>query len=417
VLTAPHYSPPNDLLRVEALRTGPSVLAAGGALVVATFLEWAPGEPPGLVASLLAPLSASHGVDVRPIRAAGKRRWFATPSPHARHLVARHRFLVEIRAGATGLRFERPADDDVEREVVVPLARLIGDGARRAEVRAGLDGGTCGAWDKNALAEIADAADVAALERLCRAVAKGSFVLERPVPFRLLDGCRFGEASCLAAHGAIVDAAGGVRPCARGAPVGRITDDDAAMRARMRGLADELAARRGCAGCSAQAMCSRCAFPFVVDEARYCELIRAHAATLPRVHKLVRILNQRWPDAVSVDDLRIKVAPGAPLLLARFRPDAAGAPTDEQLRVIPERFRAWGCVYLIAPGERAALEIDHNRFFYTLDIRPDLADVAELAIDGLPRAALYAYAGHRRVGPRHVDALVAEMYVWLQSIG
>ncbi|HKA88561.1 MAG TPA: methyltransferase [Haliangiales bacterium] len=416
ILTAPHYAPPNDLLRVEALRAGPAAIAPGGAMVVATYLEWGPGEQPGIVASVLAPLAEGCAVDVRPIRAASKRRWHTQPVPHAPHLVGRHRFLVEIRPGASGLRFERPADDDVERETVVPLARLVGANARRAEVRAGLDEANSGTWDRNVLAEIAGENDVRALERLLQAMAKGSFVLDAPIPFRLLDACRFGEKPCLSAHGAIVDAAGGVRPCVRGAAVGRTTDRDADMQARMRELADELAARRGCAECPARKVCSRCAFPFVVDEARYCDLVRAHAPALPRLHKLLHILTQRWPDAVRAGELRVKVFPGAPLMAARFRPEAPEAQPDEQLRAVPEQFRAWGGFFVVVPGERAAIEIEQRAWYYTLSIRPDLADVAELAIDGMPRAALYAYAAHRRIGPTRVDLLVAQMYVWLQSL-
>ncbi len=417
ILTAPHYSPPNDLLRVEAMRACLPLIAPGGALVLATFLEWAPGEEPGILASVLTPLADSYSVDVRPLRASSKRRWFTRPVPHAPHLVARHRFLVEIRPGATGLRFERPAEDDVEREVVVPLSRLIGANARRAAVRAELDDTTSGTWDRHTVAEIAGEDDVRALERLLQAVAKGSFVLDAPVPFRLLDACRFGDKPCLSGHGAIVDAGGGVRPCSRGAAVGRTTDRDADMQARMQALADELAARRGCAACPARNVCSRCAFPFALDEARYCDLVRAHAPALPRLHKLLRILTQRWSDAIHADELRIKVAPGSPLMAARFRPEAPDAQPDEQLRVVPEQFRAWGGFFIVIPGERAAIEIEQDAWYYTLSIRPDLADVAELALDGLSRAALYAYAAHRRLGPTHVDLLVAHMYVWLQSIG
>jgi radical SAM protein with 4Fe4S-binding SPASM domain len=416
ILTAPHYSPPQDLLRVEALRTGPAAIAPGGALVVATFLEWAPGEEPGVLASLLTHLTESHGVDVRPLHAAGKRRWFCQPVPHPPHIPARHRFLVEIRTGATGLRFQRPPEEDIEREVVVPLSRLIGAGARRAEVRAGLDPTNSGAWDKYAVAEIAGEDDVVALERFLRAVAKGSFILDLPIPFRLLDGCRFGEKPCLAAHGAIVDRAGGVRPCSRGAAVGRVTDTDEEMQQRMQALADELAPRRGCAECPARDVCSRCAFPFVVDEARYCDLVRAHAPALPRVHKLLRVLTQLWPDAVTAGELRVKLAPGSPLMTARSRPEAPGAHPDEQLLVIPELFRRWGAFFLVMPERRAAIDIEHDGWFYTLGIRTEMADVAELAIDGMPRAALRACAAQRRIGPKRVDLLVAQMYVWLQSI-
>ena len=416
ILTTPHYAPPDDLLRVETLRTGPAHVSATGSLVVATFLEHGPGEPPGVLASLLAPLAANARIDVRPIPAAIKRRWFTTPTPHPPHASARHRYLVEIRPGGPpGLHAEAPTEGEVEREALIPLSRLIGGGARRAEVRATLDDKTSGAWDRNVLGEIGDAADLAALDRLLGAVARGSVVLPTPIPFRLLDGCRWGERPCTRAHGAIVDTLGGVRPCSRGAAVGNIADSNQGFQARMQELHRELVARRGCPTCSAREVCSQCAFPFVVDEAHYCDLIRAHAPALPRLHALLSVLTQRWSGAVGSGELRVKLARGAPRVAARFRPDAEGE-SDHQIATISERFAELGAMLLFAPGERAGIEIEGASWFYSLDIDPGLADLAELAIDGIPREGLHAYAGHRRIGASRVDRLVLETYLWFQSL-
>jgi SAM-dependent methyltransferase len=416
ILTAPHYAPPHDLLRVETLRAGPAHVGATGSLVVATFLEHGPGEPAGVIASLLAPLAATARIDIRPIPAAIKRRWFTTPTPHPPHLSARHRYLVEIRPGGPpGLHAQDAAEAEIEREALVPLSRLIGAGARRAEVRATLDDKTSGAWDRNVLGEIGDAADLTALERLLGAVARGSVVLPTPIPFRLLDGCRWGERPCTRAHGAIVDTGGGVRPCSRGAAVGNITDSNQEFQARMQDLHRELVARRGCPTCSAGDVCSQCAFPFVVDEAHYCDLIRAHAAELPRLHALLSVLTQRWSGAVRSGELRAKLARGAPRVAARFRPHSEGA-SDPQIAAISERFAELGAMLLFVPGERAGIEIEGASWLYSLDIDPGLADLAELAIDGISREGLHAYAGHRRIGASRVDRLVLETHLWFQSL-
>ncbi len=94
-MIAPHYGGAADMLRVETLRDGPTVLAPGGTLVVATFLE-SEGDHVGLV-DLLTPMAqAGAQVSVRPYHATQKERWFTRPDPAVAGMVGRARYLIEI---------------------------------------------------------------------------------------------------------------------------------------------------------------------------------------------------------------------------------------------------------------------------------------------------------------------------------
>ena len=127
------------------------------------------------------------------------------------------------------------------------------------------------------------------------------------------------------------------------------------------------------------------------------------------------MLTQRWSGAVRSGELRANLARGAPRVAARFRPESAG-PSDPQIAAISERFAELGAMLLFVPGERAGIEIEGSSWLYSLDIDPGRADLAELAIDGISREGLHAYAGHRRIGASRADRLVLETYLWFQSL-
>ena len=270
VLTAPHYGRVFDQLRLEVLVDGPAHLADGGLLALATQLEWEGEDGPlAAVEALLAPLFRDGAaVTVRPIEAAEKRDWFTAvrvDEPIA-GLVSHARFLVTVAPSGRSLTVERPADPPRRR--CAPLAR----------------------FSPGATAVISTDDDVSRLRALLASLDAG----EDPgaLPAALLDGCRFGERSCVAdgadgAAGAILDAAGGVRPCAHGGVVASARDSLATLRAALRARAEEAFARRGCERCAARAWCSRCLFPAPLDEAAYCELMRASGTALPRLHRLL----------------------------------------------------------------------------------------------------------------------------------
>jgi 2-polyprenyl-3-methyl-5-hydroxy-6-metoxy-1,4-benzoquinol methylase len=311
ILTAPHYGRTFDQLRLEVLCGSLSHLSPRGTLVLATALEWEEGAPLGVESALALLVAAGATVAVAPIDDASKRGWFtvavsAEPVPR---LVSRHRFTVAVTAtaGPGALRIERPARRPGDEVAHVPLARL--------------------AHRPHAVAAIVDGEDLAALRRLLGVLEAPDARLEAP-PVRLLDACRFGERACARAAGAILDAAGDVRPCTHGGALARV---DTTLRALADALAAEARAaevRRGCAHCPAQPVCSRCLFPGPLDEPAYCALMRAHADALPRLHRLLDALQRlRWP-------------PG-PLRLRRWPRVLDGEAPDPALARDWDRCQAW----------------------------------------------------------------------------
>jgi hypothetical protein len=177
------------------------------------------------------------------------------------------------------------------------------------------------------------------LSSLLAQLAAPEITLVAPLPALLLDACRYGARSCVAprgqAAGAILDVAGGVRPCAHGQPLGRAEDSLATLVDAQRAAAKAAAERRGCAGCSARDVCSRCLFPagFVAesaaggaspDDGAYCDFIRAQRNGLPRLRRLVETLARLDRAGVS-----------APVTIQRWPrrawspPSSAGALADE----------------------------------------------------------------------------------------
>ena len=405
VVGAPHYTGPADLLRVEALRSGSSCVAPNGALFIATFLEWAEGERPGVVESLLRPLAETGaGVRVAPIRSPRKRRWFTTPAPFFAGAVARHRFTIEIRPdGPGGLALELPGDEDVERQPIVPLARLVGPRADRPGLRAELGGQPAPA------ATVMQEDDVAALEALLRQCATGVLTIDDPLAFTLVDACRFGARACTEAHGAIVDAAGGVRPCLHGRVVSDVLTSSAEHQRAMHALRVAIEERRGCARCSAQAYCSRCVFGGPLDEARFCDFMRRHAHGLPLLHLVLHALTM-CPQLAHARVLRAKLGPSPRLIAAAFRPFLAAAGEPDPLLARVQRAAVRRGVLMIRSDDRAALA-DGQRM--PLEVPVETLALVELMIEGAARPTLYAYALRRELHPAEVDATISMLCHWL----
>ena len=417
-LTAPHYTRVADQLRLEALRAVPAVIAPGGRAVVATFLEWE-GDGPLAAAEMLLGAQAASGLDitVTPIASPVKRAWFTVAAPDEDDgalpgLVSRHRFLVTYRHAGTmkgRLLIERPLTEATVLQRYVSLGRL--DPARPARRPA-----------RGALAVIRDEIDLEALEALILAVRDGVVTLDGAVPAGLLDACRFGGVPCVSdrvidgAAGAILDRGGGVRPCAHGRPVGTVDDTMAELVVRYRLEAVRAAERRGCATCPAEPRCSRCLFPHVVDEARYCDLIRAWVDELPGLHRLLAILAELGDRPTPV---RIKLRRAAPLVAATGRPPPSpsrGDGLEDEVRSLALR---WG-------KARAALVVDglgRCTIFCSDGARPRnrpvaaaVAAVAELVGDGMTAAELRGYAALEGIAAGGVEAALGTLDTMLPRL-
>jgi 2-polyprenyl-3-methyl-5-hydroxy-6-metoxy-1,4-benzoquinol methylase len=387
VLTAPHYGRTADQLRLEVLRGSLAHLRPGGSLCLATALEW--DEPGRLgVGSVLEPLVAAGAmVTVEPIRAALKREWFAAAcalEPMGR-LVSRHRFMVTVAAptGAGGRQSIRwPAADDLRELPHVPLARL----SRGSE----------------AIAGVVDGGDVGRLRQILDALRAPEAVLEPPLPTRLLDGCRFGLRRCVGekgAAGAIVDARGEVRPCTHGGAVARAEDPQRVVVERLEALAREAEARRGCPSCPAREVCSRCLFPTPLDEGAYCDLVRAHAAELPLLHRLVSTVNY-------LPDLTV------PLTVHRWPRPSTPAPHadhDERLVAIARRWNG-AAAWTVAASEVWMLFFLRDGNLQMGGLDESTALVGERIADGWGWRALEALAREQRLGPRAVERALPRLH-------
>jgi len=377
ILTAPHYGRIFDQLRLEVLTDGPRCLAPGGRLGLATQLEWQ-ADGPLAAEHLLRPL-AERGARVRvePIVSTVKREWFKLARGEDPHLVSRHRFLITVEngAGPGALDVARPALDAIPVEEFVPLARLLGGGAREGRVTA----------------TVATADDFARLGALADALGAPDATLDGPLPSALLDACRFGARACVghgAAAGAILDAAGGVRPCTHGGVVARAEDPLARVDENLRALAAAAAARRGCAACPAEDTCSRCLFPAACDETAYCDFIRSNVRRLPILHRLL--------DTLAV--LARADALAAPLAVRRWPRRAWSIddvpPSGDDLRNLERRWNQ-SETWTIASGEGAFL-------FWLVDdrlrhaaVEPPAAALGGRIADGATRAELETFAQSR----------------------
>jgi SAM-dependent methyltransferase len=391
VLSAPHYGREADLLRVEMLREGVAHVAPGGALFVVTFLEWQAADLSrvGVVEQLLRPLAErGAAVTVRPLPRGARSRWFRVPtSDDDPRVPSRHRFAIEIRPdGPAGLDVRLPGEHELEREHVVPLARL----SRRG--------------DALTTATVTTPDDRAALEALLAQLATGTLRVD--APFFLLEACRWGAARCSAAHGAIVDSAG-VRPCTHGEPVGTIADTARSFHARMERELAAVEQRRGCATCPARGSCSRCLFPSS-DEATYCATVIRHHARLPLLHRALRLC---WPHA-GARRLALKLAPGGPLVAAHHRP-----PSVQDHELAPIAAWVWASTgTLLVADDAAFLHLSHDFEQAPLELTLEAAELVELLLDGCSPESLRAYADARGFGggaPGLIDALVAVVAGWV----
>jgi hypothetical protein len=259
-----------------------------------------------------------------------------------------------------------PPTDSQPTERVVPLARL------RAP----------------STAAVVTRDDGAALRALLEALALPDAELPS-VPTALVDACRFGARSCASAAGALVDVEGAVRPCTHGGEVARAEHSLAELSARLQALAGEAEARRGCASCAARPVCSQCLFPTPFDEASYCELIRAHAATIPHLHRLL-------DGSARLGGLR------APIRVERWpRPSSSATPAW------PELTRRWNqrALWIVRDGDRIslwgspALEV----------IDAQLAWLGARVGDGADAAEVEATRAAAGVSPRRLRALVERL--------
>ncbi len=392
ILTAPHYGRVYNQLRVQVLRDGSAYLNPDGKLLLATVMEWeAPGVLP-IVKVLDQRLPADVAVAVRPIESALKRTWFWTArSPDADadaaslpRIPSEHRFLVELHRLPDG-QASRPS------AIAWPEAPLVRDFVPLHRLLAGPEA-------PSGRGVLVDRRDVERLRELVARLGERELLLEGALPQQLHDACRLGKQPCVAprggAAGAIVDGAGRVRPCAFGEPIGSFDDDFATLDERYRQARVALEARRGCATCPAEWMCSRCLHPTPFEETEYCDFVRDSMRRQPVLMRLFEIGQQLVEQGVTHGPVRIFRSPWGPPPVTTDEDDM-GRTGRRELDVLRERWNheeTWS----ISAGERAFLSFYRAAEFQLVEIDPIAAAVGEKIADGATATELHQLARDRR---------------------
>jgi anaerobic magnesium-protoporphyrin IX monomethyl ester cyclase len=93
-----------------------------------------------------------------------------------------------------------------------------------------------------------------------------------------LDGCRWGTSMCpaLDLKHIVIDRNGDILPCMTGQPLGGLTDSLQDLRNNADRIYAKIRKERKCDACPAESRCSKCLFPYPLNQQEYCELQRAN---------------------------------------------------------------------------------------------------------------------------------------------
>jgi radical SAM protein with 4Fe4S-binding SPASM domain len=94
-----------------------------------------------------------------------------------------------------------------------------------------------------------------------------------------LDGCRWGTVLCpaLDLKHIVINKNGDILPCMTGQPLGGLTDSLQDLRNNADRIYAEIRKERKCDACPADSRCSKCLFPYPLNQQEYCELQRANS--------------------------------------------------------------------------------------------------------------------------------------------
>jgi radical SAM protein with 4Fe4S-binding SPASM domain len=92
-----------------------------------------------------------------------------------------------------------------------------------------------------------------------------------------LDGCRWciGLCPALKLQRVVIRVGGEILPCMTGKPMGELTDNMEDLRKNARKIYERIRKDRRCDECPADSRCSKCLFPYPLNQERYCELKRS----------------------------------------------------------------------------------------------------------------------------------------------
>lgn len=111
-----------------------------------------------------------------------------------------------------------------------------------------------------------------------------------------------GGAACRSLRRVEIDAAGAVRTCSLGEPIGRVGDDETTLTRNLDGVVAAAERRRGCADCRL-VDCPRCPFPGLSDR-DYCGLMATKGRLLPFLSRIQ--LYSRLPLVFALQQARLE---------------------------------------------------------------------------------------------------------------
>jgi hypothetical protein len=93
-----------------------------------------------------------------------------------------------------------------------------------------------------------------------------------------LDGCRWCQEICpaLKLRRVVINECEEILPCLTGQPLGNIYNDVQDLRSHARKIYAQLREERKCGKCPADLRCSKCIFPYPLNQEEYCELQRTN---------------------------------------------------------------------------------------------------------------------------------------------
>ncbi|MCJ7445143.1 MAG: B12-binding domain-containing radical SAM protein [Methanotrichaceae archaeon] len=107
-----------------------------------------------------------------------------------------------------------------------------------------------------------------------------------------LDSCRWSRALCpaLDMRRVFINEEGEVFPCLTGKALGTLADDLRILREKAMEIFHKTNENRKCNGCSAEFWCSKCLFPYPLEQEEFCELQRANLS-MSRIIKRSNVAN------------------------------------------------------------------------------------------------------------------------------
>lgn len=124
--------------------------------------------------------------------------------------------------------------------------------------------------DVNFLIELSD--------KLCRFINNGKLEPRVWLDGVFLDGCRWHSNLCpaLKMRRSFINKNGEILPCMTGQSLGSLSDSVQDLRNNAKKIYAEIRMERKCDGCPADSRCSKCLFPYPLNQQEYCELQRAN---------------------------------------------------------------------------------------------------------------------------------------------